>query len=170
VELETTVPLGLERLPTSLDFDRDTPRTLIANPGARDQQETAAFHLVRARRLIGDRQDREAAEELRRAIYLAPYEDVPHLLLGAIHERAGRLVEAIDEFTVALWCRETAGAHVALGAVLFETGALEQARLAAARAIALDPASAEARALLNRIGGRSGDAGPVLPSEHRHDR
>ncbi len=35
--------------------------------------------------------------------------DEPHLLLGQVHQRAGRLAEAIDEFTVAIWCRDTVG-------------------------------------------------------------
>ena len=160
VELDVSVPAGLERLPTSLDLDTDYRRTAIANPDARDQQETAAFHLGRARRLIDSRQDREAADELRRAIYLAPYEDEPHLLLGAIYQRGGRLPDAIDEFTVALWCRETAAGHVALGAALFETGALEEARRAAERALALDPGSTDARTLLDRIGRTTGRETP----------
>jgi tetratricopeptide (TPR) repeat protein len=91
-------------------------------PAQRDQKETAAFHLSRGRTFAEARRDREAVEELRRAIYLAPYEDEPHLLLGKIYLRTGRMPEAVDEFKVALWSRETAAAHVALGAALPEQG------------------------------------------------
>ena len=68
------------------------------------------------------RRDREAIDELRRAIYLAPYEDEPHLLLGRLYQRGGRLSDAIDEFKVAIWCRETAAARLALGLALLDTG------------------------------------------------
>ena len=73
------------------------------------------FHLKNGRTLFDEGRDREAIVELRRAIYLAPYEDEPHLLLGRVYERAGRLAEAIDEFKVAVWCRETGAARLALG-------------------------------------------------------
>jgi tetratricopeptide (TPR) repeat protein len=170
VALAADVPDGLARLPTSLDLDTPYIRTRIANPDARDQLETAAFHLAHARQLIDERRDRDAADELRRAIYLAPYEDEPHLLLGEVYQRGGRLLDAIDEFTVALWCRETARAQIALGTALLETGDRDAARRAAERALELDPASAEAMALLERIGGRLGAASLVLTSEHQHAR
>ena len=125
----------------------------IAVPAQRDQQQTAAFHLEQARRLIAEQKDRDAALQLRRAIYLAPYEDEPHLLLGRLHQRGGRLAEAIDEFKVAIWCRETAVARVALGAAFLEAGDKELARREAERAVALAPSLAEARELLKKTGG-----------------
>ena len=73
------------------------------------------FHLERGRRLFEERRDREAINELRRAVYLAPYEEEPHRLLGQLYQRAGRLAEAIDELTVAMWARETAAGRLALG-------------------------------------------------------
>ncbi len=149
--LSSKVPAGLERIETDLDalphFDT------IAVPAQRDQQQTAAFHLEQARRLIGEQKDRDAALQLRRAIYLAPYEDEPHLLLGRLHQRGGRLAEAIDEFKVAIWCRETAAARVALGAAFLEAGDKELARREAERAVALAPSLAEARELLKKTGG-----------------
>jgi tetratricopeptide (TPR) repeat protein len=150
----TRVQAGLEWLGSDLDVSA-RPRTgaLVANPAQHDQQATAAFHLGQARRLIGEQRDREAANELRRAIYLAPYEDEPHLLLGGVYHRAGRLTEAVDEFKVAIWCRETAAARVALGRALADTGEVEAARREAERALVLAPDSADARALLARLGG-----------------
>jgi tetratricopeptide (TPR) repeat protein len=148
------VPPGLER--TQADLESTVGRradAVIANPAQRDQQETAAFHLARGRRLFDEKKDREAFDELRRAIYLAPYEDEPHLLAGRLHLRGGRLNEAIDEFKVAIWCRETAQARVALAEALLETGEKDAARREAERALKLDPQSADARELLKKIGG-----------------
>ena len=150
----TRVPAGLEWLGSDLDVSaRPRTSTLVSNPAQHDQQATAAFHLGQARRLIEEQRDREAANELRRAIYLAPYEDEPHLLLGGVYHRAGRLAEAVDEFKVAIWCRETAAARVALGRALADTGEREAAQREAERALVLSPDSADARALLARLKG-----------------
>ncbi len=151
--LTTKIPPGLERLRTDLDVaPTDRLETALASPAQRDQQETAAFHLAQGRALFNAQKDREATSELRRAIYLAPYEDVPHVLLGRIYQRSGRVADAIDEFKVALWCRETAEAHAALGGALLDSGDKEAARREVARALALDPNLAEAKALLQKIG------------------
>ncbi len=146
------VPPGLERIEVGLD---DTASALAAlrAPAQRDQGETARFHLERARQLITAGNDREAQGELRRSIYLAPYEDEPHLLLGRLLQRANRLTEAIDEFKVALWCRESAAAHLGLGSALYASGDRAAARQAFERALVLSPNSAEARDWLKRIGG-----------------
>ncbi len=125
----------------------------IADPAERDQQETAAFHLGRARSLAAAGRDREATSELRRAIYLQPYADEPHLLLGRAYLGAGHTSEAVDEFKVALWCRETAAGHVALGQALLASGERDAAKKEAERALAMTPDSADARDLLKRIGG-----------------
>lgn len=154
LKLGDRIPAGLERLRTDLDLGQaDRVNTAISLPDQSDEQQTAAYYLDRGRKLFAARKDRDATDELRRAIYLSPYEDEPHVLLGRIYERAGRLSEAIDEFKVALWCRETAGAHVALGAALLESGDRDGARREATRALALDPQSADAAALVRRIGG-----------------
>ena len=157
--LETTpaaassrIPPALERVEVSLDA---APRldTALGQPAQRDQQQTAAFHLEQARRLIGEQNDREAIVALRRAIYLTPYEDEPHILLGRLHQRAGRLGEAIDEFKVAIWCRETATSRIALGTAFLEAGDKDAARREAERAVALAPTLVEAREFLKRTGG-----------------
>jgi len=147
------IPAGLERLPDDLDL-RTAPRADdVLAAAQQDQRDTAAFHLSRARELVAGGRDRDATGELRRAVYLAPYEDEPHLLLGAILVRAGRMSDAIDEFTVAIWCRDSAAARIALGNVLLDTGDRDGARKQADRAIALAPTSPEARELIKRIGG-----------------
>jgi len=148
------VPAGLERLETDLDH-AGVPRltATLSTPAQADQRETAAFHLSQGRTLVAARKDREATEALRRAIYLAPYEEEPHRLLGEVYQRAGRLPEAIDEFKVALWCRETAAGHIALGHALLDSGDRDAARRELDRALILAPDSAEARALQKRFGG-----------------
>ncbi len=151
--VSTRIPPGLGRLRTDLDVaPTERVDAAIANPAQRDQRETATFHLEQGRALFNTQRDREATNELRRAIYLMPYEAVPHLLLGKIYQRSGRLGEAIDEFKVALWCRESADAHAALGGALFDSGDKDGARREADRALALDPGSADAKALLKKIG------------------
>jgi tetratricopeptide (TPR) repeat protein len=146
------VPSKLERLRTDLDTSVSRRfASSIGTPARQDQQEVAAFHVAEGRKLFEAQKDREAANELRRAIYLSPYQDEPHLLLGRLYARGGRLPEAIDEFKVAIWCRETAEARVALGSALFESGDKPSARREAERALVVDPGSAAARALLARI-------------------
>src|SRR5215203_2945235 len=54
----------------------------------RAQRDLAAFHLDRGRRLFEREEDREALAELRRVVYLSPYEASAHLLIGRIHLRA----------------------------------------------------------------------------------
>jgi tetratricopeptide (TPR) repeat protein len=152
--LTPKIPPHLERLRTDLDLGpAERVNAAISVPAQRDQQQTAAYYLDRGRTLFDAKKDREATDELRRAVYLSPYEDEPHVLLGRIYERAGRLTDAIDEFKVALWCRESVEAHVALGGVLLESGDRDGARREATRALALDPQSESAGALLRKIGG-----------------
>jgi Flp pilus assembly protein TadD len=152
--LSDVLPTGLERLVGRLDLRTYVAvNAAIANPAQREQQELAAYHIARGRRLFEQDDDRAAVGELRRAIYLVPYNDEPHLLLGRIYQRGGRLREAIDEFRIAVWCRDTAIAHVRLGEALFESGDKAAALREAQRAITLAPDSPEARALLIRIGG-----------------
>jgi Tfp pilus assembly protein PilF len=145
-------PPALERIHTSPDDSVVAVQGLTA-PAQRDQVETARFHLDRGRVLIAEGKDREAVTELRRSVYLAPYEDEPHLLLGRAYQRSGRVGAAIDEYKVAIWCRETAAARIALGSALFESGDRGAARTEFERAIVLAPDSADALAWLKKIGG-----------------
>jgi tetratricopeptide (TPR) repeat protein len=145
------VPAGLERLQTDMDAWMVRPSTSIANPAQREQQAVADFHVEEARRRFEAQEDREAIEALRRAIYLSPYRDEPHLLLGRLYQRAGRLPEAIDEFKVAIWCRESVEARLALAAAWLAAGDRVAARTEADRALVLAPGSQEAQALRRQI-------------------
>jgi tetratricopeptide (TPR) repeat protein len=152
--LRDTLAPRLERLRTDLDASISRRfASSIGTPARQEQQEVAAFYLDEGRRLFAARQDRDAINRLRRAVYLSPYQDEPHLLLGHLYQRAGRLTEAIDEFKVAIWCKESAATRLALAAALLESGDRPAARREVERALVLQPNSDEARALLKAIDG-----------------
>jgi tetratricopeptide (TPR) repeat protein len=148
-----TVPPGLERVASDLDrpvftaLDADFERTLPRLGSA------YGTYLIRGQNLSKAGQDLEAVIDLRRAIYLAPNDDQAHLALGRLYQRTGRLADAIDEFKVAIWCRETAAARVALGSAFLDSGDRDAARREATRALAIAPDSAEVRELMRRIDG-----------------
>jgi tetratricopeptide (TPR) repeat protein/TolB-like protein len=98
------VPRGLERV----KLDIDMPASLrveaaLGVAGQRDQRAIATFHLDNGRRLFQDGRDEEAIAELRRTIFLQPYETEAHFLLGRIYMRTGRQQDAIDALTIAAW-------------------------------------------------------------------
>jgi uncharacterized protein HemY len=92
--------------------------------------------------------------ELNHALYLSPYMADAHLLLGRIHLRTGRVHDAIDACKIALWSAETAEAHAILGEAFRQAKDPVAARAEAERALAMDPASADAKQLLARLDGR----------------
>ena len=146
------VPRGLARIAQDLESSRGTGvDQAIASTAQRDQRDLAQFHLERGRRLFEAEQDREATTELRRAIFLSPYEADAHLLLGRIHLRSGRPSDAVAALKISIWSRDTAGARVALADAYLRLKDPASARTHAQRALALDPASADAKALLEKI-------------------
>ena len=98
------VPRGLERLKLEIEVPASfrVDAAVVAS-GQRDQRAIATFHLERARRLFEAERDAEAIGELRRTIFLAPYDSEAHLLLGRIYLRTGRQQDAVDALTIALW-------------------------------------------------------------------
>ena len=146
-----TVPKQLERVCTYLQRAEagKSDAALVATE-QKEQREMAAFHLERGRRFFEHEDDRNALIELRRAIYLSPYEADAHLLVGRIHLRAGRTREAIEALKIALWSTDTAEGHVALGEAYLQAGDLAQAHAEAQRALALDPTRDDAKQLLAR--------------------
>jgi len=146
------LPRGLARVEPALESWRaDGIDQAIATTTQRDQREQAQFHLERGRRLYDSEQDREAAGELRRAIFLSPYEAEAHLLLGRIHLRGGRPAEAVAALKISIWSQDTARARTALADAYLRLKDLPNAKVQAQKALALDPSSAEARTLLERI-------------------
>ena len=91
--------------------------------------------------------------ELQRAVFLSPYEAEAHLLIGRIHLRGGRPREAIDALKISIWSQDTVAAHIALGEAYLGVKDAANARAQAQKALAMDPASTDAKALLQKIGG-----------------
>jgi tetratricopeptide (TPR) repeat protein len=148
------VPRGLERVQQDLDAYRGpTVSQAVATTVQRDQQNVAQFYLDRGRRLFEAEQDHDAMEELKRAVFLSPYEADAHLLIGRIHLRAGRPRDAVDALKISIWSRDTAPAHVALGEAYLKLNDKGAAKTEAQKALALDPSSNDAKALLTRIEG-----------------
>lgn len=156
------LPRGLERMRLDLESLRGTAiDQAITSTAQRDQRDLAQFHMERARRLSATEQDREAMIELRRAVFLSPYDAEAHLLIGRILLRAGRPREAVDALKISIWSRDTAPAHVAMADAYLRLKDGAAARLHVQKALALDPASADAKALLTRIDG--GGKSPASP-------
>jgi tetratricopeptide (TPR) repeat protein/TolB-like protein len=151
-ENRTPVPPGLERLRPYFEGPREARADLtLVSSAQREQRELAAFHLDQGRRLFEREQDREALAELRRAVFLSPYEARAHLLIGQIHLRAGRPADAIDAFKISIWSEDQAQAHVLLGEAYLKTGDKVRARAEAQRALVMAPDSAAAKRLLAEI-------------------
>ena len=156
------LPRGLERMRLDLDSQRGTAiDQAITSTAQRDQRDLAQFHMERARRLSATEQDREAMIELRRAVFLSPYDAEAHLLIGRILLRAGRPREAVDALKISIWSRDTAPGHVAMADAYLRLKDGAAARLHVQKALAIDPASADAKALLIRID--SGGRPPASP-------
>lgn len=147
------IPRGLERVKEDLEPSLLARGDLAFQTAEqKDQQDLAKFHLEQGRRLFERESDRDATAELKRAIYLSPYDAESHLLLGRIYLRSGRLRDAVDELKISLWSQETVPAHLALAEAYIQSKDLPSARAEVQRALTLDPDSAEARKLLERIG------------------
>lgn len=149
------VPRGLERVREDPDL-RAAIRSeqTIVNTAQRDQRDLATFHLDRGRRLFEREDDRNAMAELRRAVYLSPYEAQAHLLMARIHLRAGRTSDAVDALKISIWSAETPDARIALAQAYLKQENNAAARTELARALVLDPSSAEARRLLTSVEGK----------------
>ncbi len=150
----TSLPRGLERVHQEFESaPAGSAGGALASTAQRDQENVAQFHLDRGRRLFEAEQDREALTELQRAVFLSPYEAEAHLLIGRIHLRGGRPREAIDALKISIWSRDTAAAHAALGEAYLSIKDSAAARTEAQKALALDPSSNEATALLKKLDG-----------------
>ena len=89
--------------------------------------------------------------ELRKAVYLLPYEAEAHLLLGRIHLRAGRPEEAVDALKISLWSQDAAVGRVALAEAYISMNNTTDARVELERALEMDPDSTRARQLLSSL-------------------
>jgi tetratricopeptide (TPR) repeat protein len=145
------VPADLERVNSGVELPSplNGGDTLIAS-GQRDQRDLARFHLEAGQRMFQEERDRDALQELNRALFLSPYEARAHLLVGRIHLRGGRVAEAIDALKISLWSEESAAAHAALAEAYLAAKNIASARAEAERALAMDPGDQAARRVLER--------------------
>jgi Tfp pilus assembly protein PilF len=149
------VPRGLERVREDPTLRESIgPDRALVTSAQREQQNLASFHLDHARRLFEREEDREAIIELRRAVYLSPYEAQAHLLMGRIHLRNGRTADAVVALKISIWSQETAAARVALAEAYLKQQNAADARTELERALVLDPDSVEAKRLLSTIAGK----------------
>jgi tetratricopeptide (TPR) repeat protein/TolB-like protein len=146
------VPTRLERLKMQLDA-ANSPRMedVIEASEQRNQRELAAFHLDSGRRLFQAERDAEAIAELRRAIYLSPYDREAHLLLGRLYLRGGRIQEAIDELKISIWSNDQIDAHLALADGYTQAKNVAAARTELQAVLARDPMNADARRMLDAL-------------------
>jgi tetratricopeptide (TPR) repeat protein len=148
-----SLPGGLERVSRRLETPLVTRLDAALAGGIQgEQRELAEFHLERGRRFVEAEQDRAAVPELRRAVYLSPYQADAHLLLGRIYLRSGRTRDAIDALKIAIWSLDTSGARLALAEAYIQIGDAKAARQQCRRAFELDPSSEGAGRLLGRLG------------------
>jgi Tfp pilus assembly protein PilF/TolB-like protein len=146
------VPRGMERVREDPELRAGIrPEQTLVNTAQREQQDLATFHLERGRRLFEREEDRQALAELRRTVYLSPYEAEAHLLIGRIHLRAGRTAEAVDALKISIWSRESAAARIALAEAYLRQQNSAAAKTELERALALEPESADAKRLLASI-------------------
>ena len=125
---------------------------MITTAGQRDQENLAAFHLDAGRRAFEREADREAIQELRRALYLSPYLAEAHLLLGrAVSARrpSGRGGRGAEDRAVE---RGDGAAHVGLAEAL-------PAGPGSGRGARRDRSRAGARPEVGRGAGPEGEAG-----------
>ena len=152
---EERVPHGLERPHAAFEPPGATgAETTLAATGQRERSELTAFHLDRGHRLYDAQNDREAIDELRRALYLSPYLAEAHLLLGRIYLRGGRTSEAIEALKISIWSQETAAAHEVLAEAWLQSKDVVAARREAERALDLDPDSARVQQFLKQLPAR----------------
>jgi predicted Zn-dependent protease len=148
----TAVPRGLERVkldvdvPSSLRVD-----TAIASAGPREQRELAAFHLDAGRRFFQSGRDTDAMTELRRTIYLEPYQSEAHLLLGRLLLRGGRALDAVDELKISLWSTESVTTRLALAEAYVGARDETAARTELQNLLTRDPQNEDAKRMLDAL-------------------
>jgi tetratricopeptide (TPR) repeat protein len=147
-----SAPRGLERIKTDLDIPASLRiETMIVRAEQRDQRDLAAFHLQAGRRAYQAERDVEAIAELRRAVYLSPYQSDAHVLLGRAYLRSGRVDEAIDALKIALWIDDTVATHLILAEAYIQARDVETARAELTWILKADPKNSEATRLLERV-------------------
>jgi tetratricopeptide (TPR) repeat protein len=147
-----TAPRGLERIKTDVDVPAALRiENVIVAAEQRDQRELAEFHLQAGRRAYQAERDVEAIAELRRAVYLSPYQGEAQLLLGRAYLRSGRVDDAVDALKIAIWIDDTVGAHLTLAEAYIQARDMDSARTELQFILKADPQNAAAKSLLERV-------------------
>lgn len=145
-------PRGLERIKTDVDVPASLRvDAMIVASAQRDQRELAAFHLEAGRRAYQEERDAQAIAELRRAVYLSPYQSEAHLLLARAYLRSGRIDDAVDAVKIAIWIEDTVAAHLLLAEAYIQARELDEAQAELEWILKVDPQNAAAKALLERV-------------------
>jgi Flp pilus assembly protein TadD len=146
------VPPNLERVKTELNAaSSQNIEAAITAAEQRDQRDVAAFHVESGRRLFQAERDAEAIAELRRAIYLSPYEREAHLLLGRLYLRVGQIADAIDELKISIWSDDRTDARVTLAEAYIQSKNFDGARSELQTVLTREPSNASARRLLGTL-------------------
>jgi len=147
-----SVPRGLERLKVELDAAAGSRVDIaITAAGQREQRELASVYLANGRRLIQAGRDADALVELRRGVFLSPYDSDAHLVIGRLLLRLGRAREAIDALKISVWSRDTIVARVTLGQAYVAAREYAAARTEAQAVLAAEPGNTAARRLLSEL-------------------
>ena len=159
------VPKGLERLREDLDSPRlGLVDAVLAPAEQKEQRDLATFHADRGRRMLEQQQDLAAIEELKRSIYLEPYQPAVHLLLGRIYVRLGRAADAAQALKISLWSQETAAAHALLGQAYLQEKDAAKARAELQAALKLDPQDPDAKELTAKLEAKTEIKRPPPPA------
>jgi cytochrome c-type biogenesis protein CcmH/NrfG len=95
--------------------------------------------------------DAAAVAELRRAVYLAPYDHEAHLLLGRVYLRSGRLSDALRSLTISIWSTDTVAARLMLARAYAEAGSPGRARAELETVLEREPTNVQAREILGQL-------------------
>jgi len=136
-------------------------------PPAASRDEVVRFHLNRGTDFCRRGMWLEATSELKRVLYLNPYNGEARYLLASAYLNLGDLDHAVVEAKMSLWNNETAAAHALLARILSRLGRAAESRQEAERALELDPSNAEARSLLSGV--QSSRGGALRPVGSRDD-
>lgn len=150
-ELATLEPgkaVGWERVLPDLSAPA-APRAARAVAAARavEQQGLAAGYLARAASAMAAQHPADAVGELRRAVYLTPYDAEAQRRLAEACLTAGLPAEAVTAATLAVAAADDVASHLALARAHAAAGHAEAARAEARVVLGREPGNAEAARL-----------------------
>ena len=89
--------------------------------------------------------------ELRRTVYLEPYQSEAHLLLGRLLLRGGRALDAVDELKISLWSTESVTTRLALAEAYVGARDETAARTELQNLLTRDPQNEDAKRMLDAL-------------------